>query len=348
MKKVNVGLIGYGLSGSVFHAPLISSVEGLVLAKVVSSRPAQVLADYPDVKVVADVPALLADSDIDLVVVTTPNPTHYPYAKSALAAGKHVIVEKPFVNCTQQADELIALASRNNRLLSVFQNRRWDNDFLTVKRCIEEGLLGDIYTFESHFDLFRPEVGPKWKEHKGEGSGALYDLGSHVIDQVLHLFGQPKTVWAELAVQRPGAEVEDYFHLSLGYDRVRVVLQSSHVVKKAGPHFQVHGSKGSLVKFGVDPQQGDLTRGIRPGHPEWGKDRVEWYADLTLGRNININAKVETVPGSYESYYEGMYAAIVQGEPLPVTALEAKHVIGIIECAIQSNNERRTIVLPVS
>lgn len=348
MRRIRVGLIGYGLSGSVFHAPLIAAVEGLQLTRVVSTRPAKVLGDYPAVHVDADVDTLLAAADVDLVVVTTPNPTHFAYAQKALAAGKHVIVEKPFVNSLAEADSLIGLVAGTGRLLSVFQNRRWDGDFLTVRKCIDEGLLGEIISYEAHYHLFRPQVGPKWKEHTGEGSGALYDLGPHIIDQALCLFGMPRTVYADLACQRPGADVDDYFHLILGYGTLRVVLQSSSVIKKAGPRFQVHGTKGSLLKAGSDPQQGDLARGLRPGSAAWGRDREEFYGELTLGRDITAASRIETIPGCYEAYYREIYRSLAVGAPPPVTAEDGRRVIEIIECAIRSNAEKRVVTLPAT
>lgn len=343
MKKVRVGLIGYGKSGSVFHAPLINAVDGLILKKIVSSKPDKVYRDFPDVEVVTDVNTLLADPEIDVVVVTSPNTTHFSHAKLALEANKHVIVEKPFTNFIKEADELIALAAEKNLLLSAFQNRRWDNDFLTVKKCIQEGLLGDVYIYEAHYDLFRPQVTTRWREQEGDGSGALYDLGAHLIDQALHLFGLPKTISADVMKQRPGALVDDYFHIVLGYGTLRVILQSGWIVKKSGPHFQVHGSKGSLIKYGLDSQEGDLTRGIRPGHPTWGKDKEEWYAQLTLGREVTVDAQIATISGCYESYYKGIYESVVNGAPLPVLATEARDTIKVIEYAMQSQKEQRVI-----
>lgn len=206
-------------------------------------------------------------------------------------------------------------------------------------------MLGDIYTYQVHYDLFRPEISSKWKEHSGEGSGALYDLGSHLIDQALHLFGLPKTVYADLAKQRVGAEVDDYFHVVLGYDTLRVILQSGWVVKKPGPHFLVHGSKGSFLKYGFDPQQNDLQRGLRPGHPEWGRDKEAFYAELAVGNELNAVAKVETIPGSYQSFYQGLYTAIAQGGPLPVAATEARDGIRVIEAAQMSVREQRVVTL---
>ena len=343
MRSVNIAVIGYGMAGSVFHGPLIASVEGLLLSTVVSSKPDAVHRDFPCVTVTPDVGAMLADPAIDVVVVASPNSTHFTYAKMALEAGKHVVVDKPFSIRVADADELIELAARKNLLLSAFQNRRYDNDFLTVRKVMEEGLLGDLYIYEAHYDLFRPQISAKWKEHAGEGCGALYDLGPHLIDQALQLFGTPQTVCAELIRQRPGVEVDDYFHLILGYGALRVVLGSGWVVKQPGPHFMVHGNKGSLIKYGLDSQQADLQKGLRPGHPQWGRDREEFYAELVLGKEVTAKSRIETIPGCYESYYQGLYRAIVQGEPLPVKAAEARAALRVIECAIQSDAEGRTV-----
>ncbi|MDF2501820.1 MAG: oxidoreductase, Gfo/Idh/MocA family protein [Anaerosporomusa subterranea] len=245
----------------------------------------------------------------------------------------------------QEADELIALAAERNLILSVFQNRRWDNDFLTVKKCIQEGVLGDIYLYEAHYDFFRPQVGPKWKEHAGEGTGALYDLGPHLIDQALQLFGMPEAVSAELVKQRPGAEVDDFFHLVMHYGSLRVVLQASNIIKQAGPHFQVHGNQGSLIKYGMDPQQSDLQRGLRPGNPTWGKDKEELYAEVTLGRNLTLSSRLETIPGCYEAYYQGILNSIVNGAPPPVSAIEARNVMLVIETAMQSHKQQRVCLI---
>ncbi|HWR31117.1 MAG TPA: oxidoreductase [Negativicutes bacterium] len=344
MRKVNVGVIGYGMAGSVFHGPLIASVEGLVLSTVVSSKPDAVQRDFPGVTVTPDIRAMLADPAVEVVVVASPNSTHFLYAQMALEAGKHVIVDKPFSIRVSEADELIALAARKNLLLTAFQNRRYDNDFLTVRKVIDEGLLGNLYIYEAHYDLFRPQISAKWKEHAGEGCGALYDLGPHLIDQAVQLFGAPKTVFAELIRQRPGAEVDDYFHLILGYGALRVILGSGWVVKQPGPHFMVHGDKGSLIKYGLDSQQPDLQKGLRPGHPRWGRDQEEYYAELALGQDRTAKSRLETIPGCYEVFYQGIYKAIVHGEPLPVKATEARTALRVIECAIKSNDEMRTVV----
>jgi len=207
---IHVGLVGYGMSGAVFHAPLIRHVKGLKLAAVVSSNPEKVKRDHPEVEVLSSLEELLARKDISLIVITTPNILHYPFAKAAITAGKHVIVEKPFTVTSEEAGELIDLARKQGVLLSVYHNRRWDNDFLTVRRLVESGCLGELVLYEVHYDRYRPKVRDRWRERDLPGSGTLYDLGSHLIDQALVLFGSPRTVWADLGAQRPGAQTVDY------------------------------------------------------------------------------------------------------------------------------------------
>lgn len=343
MRKVSVGLIGYGMAGSVFHAPLVEAVPGLELAAVVSSDAAKVRQAYPAVAVVGSVKELLADPAIEVVVVASPNPTHYEYARQALTAGKHVVVDKPFAIRTAEADELIALARKAGRLLTVFQNRRYDNDFLTVRKVLEEGLLGEVLSYEARYDLYRPQLSAKWKEHAGEGSGALYDLGPHLIDQAVQLFGLPQTVFADLVRQREAAEVDDYFHLILGYGKLRVVLHSGWVVKQPGPHFQVHGTKGSLIKYGLDSQQADLQKGLRPGQPGWGRDSQQYYAELTLGTTLTAASRIESLPGAYETFYRELLLAVTKGAPLPVKAEEARNTLRIIELALRSAAEKRVV-----
>ena len=346
MQKVSVGLIGYGMAGSIFHAPLVSAVDGLELAKVVSSDEAKVRKSYPSAAVVGTVGELLADPAIEVVVVASPNATHYKYARMALEAGKHVVVDKPFVLRVAEADELISLAKQKGLLISVFQNRRYDNDFLTVRQVIGEGLLGEILIYEAHYDMYRPQPSAKWKEHAGEGTGALYDLGPHLIDQAVQLFGAPQAVFAELTLQRPNAEVDDYFHLLLDYGKLRVVLQSGWVVRQPGPHFLVHGAKGSLIKYGLDSQQSDLQKGLRPGHPQWGRDREDCYAQLTVGEAVTAISRIETIPGCYEAFYKELHSAITTSAPLPVKAEEARVSLQIIELALQSAREKRVIDFP--
>ena len=342
--KIQVGLVGYGMAGTVFHAPLISSVADLELKKIVSSNPAKVIADYPDAKVVSSLDELLDDPAIELVVVAAPNTVHFSSAKQALEAGKHVVVDKPFTNSTQDAEELIALAAKQNRLVSVFQNRRWDNDFLTLKNSIQSGLLGEIYSYEAHYDRFRPNVQHRWREQDLPGSGMLYDLGAHLIDQALHLFGTPKTVLADLQKQRSGSEVVDYFHILLDYGKLRVILHSSCIVRQPGPHFQLHGDRGSFIKYGLDSQEDLLKAGGRPGDAGWGADKPEFYGEITFDNSgLTVKGKVETLAGTYEEYYRQLAKAIREGQPLPVTATEARNTIKVIELAKQSSEQRKAV-----
>lgn len=344
MNKVKVGIIGFGLSGQVFHAPIIQAVDGMEIVKVVSGNPQKVNQQLPDAEVVGTLDDLLTDEHIDLVVITSPNQTHYPFAKQALQAGKHVVVEKPFVINSEEARDLIETASQHNRLLSVYQNRRWDNDFLTVKQTIESGVLGEVAIYEAHYDRYRPQVTDRWREQEGPGSGMLYDLGAHLIDQALHLFGMPASVYADVFPQRAGSKVDDYFHLVLNYETLRVILHSGSLVTQHGPRFQVHGRQGSFIKYGLDSQEDMLRQGGLPGQPGWGADREEWYGELTLSVDGTMQTeKVKTLEGGYERFYESMFAAITEHTSVPVQAEDALNTIKVIELAIQSNAEKRTL-----
>ncbi len=341
---IRVGLVGYGLAGSVFHAPLIESVEGLSLAAIVTSQAERVKRDYPDVEVVPTIEGLLGRDDIGLVVIASPNVTHHDFARRALEAGKHVVVDKPFVIHAAEADDLIELAHRRQVVLSVFQNRRWDNDFLTVRHLLGSEVLGEVITYECHYDRFRPEVQKRWREDPLPGSGTLYDLGAHLIDQALCLFGAPESVWGDVRAQRPGAQVDDYFHLVLGYGRRRVILHAGSLVRETPPRFQLHGSKGSFIKYGLDPQEDQLKAGMRPGDAGWGEDEPAMYGDLTIDvGDLVVKGKVTTLGGHYEAYYQGMVEAITQGSPAPVVPEDARNTIRAIECALQSQQEQRVI-----
>jgi scyllo-inositol 2-dehydrogenase (NADP+) len=341
---LRTGLIGYGFSGETFHAPFIKALDGYELSKVVSSNPTKVHNHFPQVEVVKDVSELLSDDLIDLVIITTPNTTHHQIAKQALLAGKHVVLEKPFVNQTKDAEELIDLAAKSNKILTVFHNRRWDNDFLTVKQCKESGALGEIFMFESHFDRYRPLVTGRWREQNLEGSGILYDLGAHLIDQALLLFGLPETVQGDVLVQRDNGVADDYFHIVLGYGKLRVILHSSCLVSSAGPRFQVHGSKGSFIKYGLDSQEEALKSGKIPGVPQWGQDREDRYGELNIRTGeLNVVNKIETIPGSYQSFYKELYHSIVNCSVVPVLAVDAMNTIKVIEAVKKSSLEKKTI-----
>ncbi|MBA5687029.1 oxidoreductase [Rugamonas apoptosis] len=343
MQRYNVGLIGYGLGGAIFHAPMIVATPGLTLARI-SSRSAnrdQVARAYPGVSLDDTPQAMLDDPAIALVVVCTPNASHYALAKAALQAGKHVVVDKPFVLSSAEGDELVALARENGLLLSVYQNRRWDGDFLTLRQTVAAGELGPIHTYRAHFDRYSPQVKPGWKGLAQPGSGVLWDLGSHLIDQALHLFGLPRAVTAQVAIQREGAQVEDAFELVLDYGDRKAVLHASALVRAPGPRYEVHGTLGSFIKYGVDTQEDALKGGARPGDAGWGHDLPANYATVTSADGASRT--VASIPGDYRLYYGGIHQALAEGKPAPVAAEDAVAVVRVIECAYRSHLERRTI-----
>jgi scyllo-inositol 2-dehydrogenase (NADP+) len=347
LPSVRVGLIGYGFSGATFQAPLIASITGLRLTRVCSSQGERVRRDFPAAQVVADPAALIAADDVDLVVVATANASHAPLARQALLAGKHVVVEKPFTVTLDEGAELIALAEERQLLLSVFHNRRWDSDFLTLRQTIDSGLLGPINTYQAHFDRYRPTVRGRWREQDLPGSGLLYDLGAHLIDQALVLFGNPDCVNCDMGVQRGAAAsgaADDYFHLTMRYGARRVILHASCLVLQPGPRFAVHGETGSFIKHGMDPQEAALIRGERPGAPGWGQEDPAQHAQIGFVKNgLTLSGTAQALPGAYQDYYQGIYQAIVGGKPAPVTAREALAVIKIIRMAMQSQAQQRSV-----
>lgn len=348
MSHLNVALIGYGFVGKVFHAPLIVHTPGLQLHTVVSRDAAKVHSDHPGVRVLADPAAAFADPSIDLVVIATPNDTHAPLALAALADGKHVVVDKPFTVTVAEAEQVVALARRSGRLLSVFQNRRWDADFLTVKQLLEDGVLGAIAEFHSHFNRFRPQVVDRWRERAATGGGLWYDLGPHLIDQALQLFGAPLAIQVDLAAQRVGASNPDYFHAQLRYPRCRVHLHAASLVAAHGLRYAVHGERGSYLKQGLDVQEDCLRAGGVPGELDWGRDPR--FGELTRldDDGVLVTHPLDTLPGDYRRYYGAMREAIVDGAPLPVTPEQAIAVMHLIELGIRSSAERREIDLPAS
>jgi scyllo-inositol 2-dehydrogenase (NADP+) len=340
-RTIKVGLIGYGFGGAVFHAPMISAVDGLELSVIYTSNEEKVRLTYPNVWVTTDLTDIWNKVDIELIVISTPNTSHYELAMSALEAGKHVVIDKPFVIDITEGEKLIQLAKDKGKLLSVYQSRRWDSDFQTVRRLIEEEKLGQIFTFEVHYDRFRPEVKDRWKERNEPGSGTLYDLGAHLVDQALQLFGKPVTVNADCLSQRPGSHVNDYFHVILGYGNCRVILHSSSLVRGRGPRYQIHGSKASFIKFGEDAQERTLMEGLRPGMPGWGQDDPSEYGEI-----IASDGLVTAIPseiGAYEQFYEQMYQSMVGEAPVPVVAEQSLDVIRIIQLAERSSEEGRTL-----
>jgi predicted dehydrogenase len=342
---LRVGLIGYGFASKTFHSPLISGTPGLELAVVSSSNAEKVNADWPSVQVVASPEDVFNDPTIDLVVIPTPNATHFPLAQQALEAGKHVVVDKPFTVTLGEARSLNILAQERGKLLSVFHNRRWDADFLTVKALIKEGALGDIVYFESHYDRYRPEVQIRWRESAELGSGIWYDLGSHLLDQALELFGLPDTIQSDQAMQRPGAKAVDYFNTVLTYPRLRVVLHSTVYAAAETARYIVQGEKGSYVKYGLDPQEDRLKSGERLPQPDWGYDMRDGVVTLSH-EGVLAEKSLLTIPGNYPAYYAGVRDAINgQGEN-PVTAEQSIRVMELIELGIQSAQQQKTLPVP--
>ncbi|MFB2862757.1 oxidoreductase [Aeromonas sp. MdU4] len=338
---LSAALVGYGFAGKTFHAPFLSTTPGLSLSWVVSRDAAKVQADLPGCRV-GSLEQVLNDDSVDLVVIATPNDTHAPLARQALLAGKHVVIDKPFALDLTEAKALVELAEKQQRLLSIFHNRRWDGDFLTVRRLLADGSLGQVAQFESHFDRYRPEVRQRWREAGGPGSGLWFDLGPHVLDQALQLFGQPDWLQADLAQQRPGALADDYFHVVLGYGEMRVILHGSCLVSATMPRFVIHGSQGSFVKFGMDVQEDQLKQGLRPPAADWGLDgELGQLSRIVDGQLQQQNVVGEA--GDYGAYYRGVCAAIKGEGDNPVPATEALAVMALLDLARQSNQEGKRL-----
>jgi scyllo-inositol 2-dehydrogenase (NADP+) len=333
---LEVGLVGYGLAGSVFHAPLIAASPRLSLAAIATSRSEAV----PGVRLVRKPLAIVSDPELDLVVIATPNDTHFPLARAALEAGKHVVVDKPFALTSAEADALIALAAEKELVLTAFHNRRWDGDFLTVRRLVKAGALGELVLCELSWDRFRPAVKPGWKEGSAAG-GLLIDLGPHLIDQALQLFGRPEALSADIATQREGAVMDDYFDLTLHYGSARVVLSACNLLSRPRPRFAVHGTKGSFVKYGIDTQEGALKAGASPHDPGFGEDAPNAFGIFTDAHGRQ--RAIPTERGLYSAYYDGVAAAILDGAPPPVDARDARGGLRIIELARQSAREGRRL-----
>ncbi|PUE50547.1 oxidoreductase [Limnohabitans sp. 2KL-1] len=346
---LNVGLLGYGYASATFHAPLIAAVPGLQLAAVASRRPGDVLAHWPDTPVCETPEALIARPDIDLVVIATPNDTHAPLAAQALAAGKHVVVDKPFTLNAAEARHLIALAEQHQRVLSVFHNRRWDGDFLTLQALLQSGELGRVTHVESHFDRYRPVVRQRWRESGNPGSGLWYDLGPHLLDQALQLFGQPQSLWLDLACQRDGAQADDWFHAVLRYDSLRVVLHASALTARVAPRFVVHGTNGSCVKWGLDTQEDALKAGLRPDltdtATDWGLDPQPLHLTLSDSAQQLTERQQPCLRGDYPQYYARVRDAVLHGSANPVPAQEALQVMALIELGLQSAAHGRVMAL---
>ncbi|WP_392535504.1 Gfo/Idh/MocA family oxidoreductase [Nostoc sp. C117] len=347
MKTINTALCSYGLSGSVFHAPFINLHPGFKLRGSWERSKKLIQKDYPDAESYPSLEALLIDDRIDLVVVNTPTNTHYDYTKQALLAGKHVVVEKAFTTTVAEAEELKELAQKKEKKLSVYQNRRWDSDFKTVKKIVQEGVLGDIIEAEFHFDRYKPTL--SYKQHvetPGPGAGIIKDLGPHLIDQALNLFGMPNAVFADMRITREASQINDYFESILYYDKLRVKLKASFLVREPVPSYIIHGTKGSFLKSRADGQEDNLRAGMKPNTSDWYTEPESEYGLLhTEKAGKVIREKVKSSQGSYLGYYDAMYKSIVDNQPIAVTAEDGVNVMRIIEAAIQSHNEQKVIAV---
>lgn len=343
-KTINIALIGYGFVGKTFHAPLIQSIEGLTLAVVSSRDEEKVKRDLPNVLVVATPEEAIQHPDVDLVVIASPNATHAPLAALALNAGKHVVVDKPFTLDMQEARELIVLANEKQRLLSVFHNRRWDSDFIGIKQVIEEGRLGKVKLFESHIDRFRPEVRVRWREQNVPGSGLWFDLGPHLIDQTLQLFGLPQSVQGNIATLRDGAEINDWAHVILNYPEHKVILHASMLVAGGTSRFTVHGDKASVVKARIDQQEAQLLAGVIPGSESWGEDSD----DMVLFDAAGDATRLKTPKGDQRQYYINVRDALTGTIGNPVHPVEALAVMAVLEAAVRSSETGSTQTLDLT
>ena len=336
---INTALCSFGMSGLVFHSPFLN-INPHFNFYAVWERSKNIAAQkYPSVKTYRTLEDMLADELVELVIVNTPNYTHFEYAKKALKADKHVIIEKPFTVDVTEAKELIELAKKHNKTLSVYQNRRYDSDYKTLKKVVDDKMLGELVEVEMHFDRYREELSPKQhKETPGLGTGVLYDLGAHLIDQALQLFGNPRKVFADIRIIRPQSLVDDYFELLLYYEKLRVRLKASYAVREALPGYILHGLKGSFIKPKTDVQETMLQQGIIPGGENWGTEPETEKGLL----HTEIDGKIirEYIPsfqGNYNEYYNAIYESIRNNKPLPVTAEEGMAVVQIIQTAFESS-----------
>ena len=338
--RLRVAILGYGWVTKYFHIPMVQAVPELSLVALGSARIDQAKAENPGLRILSLEEAATAD-DIDVVVVATVNALHAPLAERALRAGKHVVVEKPFTATTSDARRLLDVATSTGRSVTVFQNRRWDSDFLTVRRVISDGILGDICHFESHLDYFTPAVKSAWREVPAPAAGTWFDLGPHLVDQTLLLFGYPTLVTARFAQQRPGALTDDWSHVILDYGRLQAVLHASQVARRSAARFLVHGTGGTLMKRGSDQQESQLVRGIRPQAEGFGVDPDD---ALFYPASTNEPRSIAAIRGDQSQFYIRLARALQGKEQFPVSRDDAIAVMSILEAAAESAVEGRSIV----
>ena len=344
-QQVNVGIVGFGVTAQVMHAPFLKTNADYNVVAVVERHGEKSRAFFEEATILQSFEALLKHPGIDLVVITTPNESHYEYARKAAEAGKHVVLEKPFTITSTDAAALVQLSKTTGRVISPFHNRRYVADFRTIQQIFKQNLLGDIHEFEGRYDRYRPEAKPAaWREEAKPGSGVFYDLGPHLLDQAFCLFGLPQYITADIRLQRPHAKVDDYFEVKLDYGFKKVTLKGGMLVREPGPRYQIHGIRGSFIKWGDDVQEALLKQGVLPGAPDWGAEPEEQYGLLHTDKDGEVIKKnVRSLPGNFGLYYQHLYNTLTTGAPLQAKPEHGFNTIKLIELAMQSSAAKKTI-----
>ena len=343
---IEVGLVGFGLAGRAFHAPVIRAVPGLHLAAIVQRSGAEAAEKYPGVRIVRSLDELLSMPEIRLVVIATPNETHYPFARQCLEAGRDVVVDKPFTTTLEEAKVLVQVAKETGRFLTVYQNRRYDGDFQAIRQLVEAGTLGRIVRLETTYDRFRPQLKPgAWRETPSPGSGILFDIAPHLIDHAFVLFGLPEAITADVRIERENALVDDAFDITLHYlNTMRAVLRSSILAAAQRPRFVLLGTQGSFVKQAFDPQEMNLRRGHIPEDQPWGYEPEDNWGVLTIPKGDGFEQRrIPSVPCDYRDYYSNVRDAILGRATPAVTPEYALDVMRMLELARESSEKRCTI-----
>lgn len=345
--SINTAITSFGMSGLVFHGPALKVNPGFNVVSVLERSKNISKQMFPDVRIDRSFDEILNNEAIELVIINTPDKFHYEMARLALLKGKHIVVEKPVTLKSKQAEELVQIAREKDLVFTVYQNRRWDGDFRTVQKVLAENKLGRLIEFESHYDRYRTYITPDtWKEEGGEFAGVLYNLGSHMVDQVYVLFGKPLAVTAHLKIVRIGGVVTDYYDIRLEYKGFSAVVKCSYLVKNPGPRYSIYGEFGTFHKWGIDPQEELLKAGNLPIGNDWGKEpESEWGTIVYQENGIDFNEKIETLPGNYNLFYNNVFDAIRNGAELLVRPDDAVEVLKILEACLESNKKKKTIYL---